>query len=282
MREYAKECLRELEDKATSKKFVATLRTMPVTDTINGEQFLEFVRDGLRRRANIADTPQPTESIFKQVDLSYIKRTLEMPCGPLDAAGQVAMFRIDWRADDAALQQAFSEWLKAQRTSLGRSRLWFSRIRALMVHSITGYEDLPLVDYNDAADGIRNFDTSTSAALAGYREGSSTSSIDLIAPLRTLAGKKVGRGDSKLSLLTDLGIYRLHRAGVDAREMESLLGKKQLKFYDTALIKRAIQKARAHTQRTLKAAIFCEGYVLAMRNDVGLHTPPRRASRGKL
>jgi hypothetical protein len=260
MREYAKECLREINVKEDAISYgdhlIAALGAVPKLE-IDPSLLVSNVIAGLGKRATTAGNYPPDRPALKQIDLLWMARTSAHPTVSTDVAGDFVMFNIDLRADTAAIKKAFSQWLRERERTFVNSIDWMHRSVLLTILSIGGHGELAPFDYTDAKTAIRTVWNQ----FFEYGRGSKVTAHKVISALRTLAGKKRGRGDSKKSLLTDLSIYRLHRAGHDLEDVASKLGKQRLKFVDSAVAKRAIERASTHIHRTLADAFACEYYV---------------------
>ena len=269
MREYAKECLHEDEvlrlsiwTNALKKSFHLTAHEHGMT----ADQLLAAIWSGLKQRADIADPKAVLGS-----PLEELRKDSQWPSAttPVD----VVAFAIDWAASNSDIKRAFSRWVEKKRTSFIRSPSWPDALFSTMDDSTRANANIIPYDYLDMLKTIKS-------AVGVTREAARVGSVPMggiIKSYRLLTGTKRGRGDSKEAQLTDLAIYRLHRAGHNPEEMAALLGKERQKFCNPPLIARAVKRTRMRISRTFLAALMCE-FVLARHADMKAKDPPTSAS----
>jgi hypothetical protein len=257
MREYAKECLQKITLEEPASDLITELDEKFPLQLVDRIKLMANVVAGLRKRVTATGTYPSERHVLKQVDLPYFERTRAQPTASPDIAGDFVIFRIDDRANTTALKEAFSQWLKLREKSNVPSPLWIQRALVLTLLSIHGSIELAPYDYSDARPAVTGlYDLYSECA-----HGSKVTVGSVTNALRLLAGEKTGRGDSKKSLLIDLAIYRLHHAGHSLQDIAAKLGKQRLKFVDSAVAKRAIGRASAHINRTIRDAVICEYYL---------------------
>ncbi len=249
MREYSKECLRGVDDGRLidainwlSEDFSKTVAG------VTAEDLMRTVCDGLIKRSKTtvaASIGAPLLQITATSD--------EIP----PAGAQFATFAINWRATNNEIKRAFGEWLKAQqKRTIRQHNTWNEPLHA----GLGMVPGAPLVDYHDLGVAMVDIiNENTPAGDYGAMPGAA-----VIEAQRLLANQRKGRGDSKRALLTDLAVYRLHLAGCTPLQVAKALGGARLKFYDAALVDRAVASAEEYMARTLFHAFACEAYALGV------------------
>lgn len=246
MREYAKECIRAVQDGR-------------LIDAVTqwAEDFSKDVMGGATPKALMLTVAQgfvkrskATTAVTTGAPLVQVTATSEEAPPP---GAQMAVFAINWRATNTEIKRAFGEWLKAQQKKASRqSRTWVHPLHA----GLGIVPGAPLLDYHDlgvALFDILEPDPNDYTVMPG---------ATVIEAQRLLANQRKGRGDSKRALLTDLAVYRLHLAGCTPEQIAKALGGARLKFYDTALVDRAVASAEEYMARTVLHAFGCEAYAL--------------------
>jgi hypothetical protein len=247
MREYAKECIRAVQDGRLID--AVTQWAEDFSKTVMGgatpKALMLTVAEGFVKRSK-ATTTTTTGSPLVQVTAT----SEEMP----PPGAQMAMFAINWRATNNEIKRAFGQWLKAeQKKASHQARTWVHPLHA----GLGMVPGEPLVDYHDL--GVALFDILEPLTPEDY---TAMPGAAVIEAQRLLANQRRGRGDSKRALLTDLAVYRLHLAGCAPAQIAKALGGARLKFYDTALVDRAVASAEEYMARTVLHAFGCEAYAL--------------------
>jgi hypothetical protein len=178
----------------------------------------------------------------------------------MSPGGQFVSFVVDWRATNSDIVRDFRKWIHEQSRGKKTEAPWPGSFEGA-VSSILSYEEGGIP--HDYLDSVAAFGT----WHAGATPGGGTFAMQIKA-LRKMRGEAKGRGDSKRALLTDLAIYRLHRAGLSPEKIGTMLGTGRLKFYDAPLIQRAVRSAEERTRRTLFAAFTVELLTVHFRQFV--------------
>ncbi len=267
MREYATECLRALKD----DRLTGWLEPMAesIADALqehseaaNAPAMIEAVRAGLRQRRAIADKPPcfgaPLVELPAALPAKMAYSHRDVPAG-----AQLVQFAVNWRAGNNEIKRAFGEWIKEQNKRRLEHWQWPGSLAGTLSSLLAPDAGGLPYDYVDTAAALQ--ETLTSEAIP---TDATPISGALIEALRGARGERKGRGDSKRALLTDLAIYRLHREGFTARKIAMKLGNQRLKFYDEALIARAVKRAADYLKETLLSAFVCEGHTFRLRDMV--------------
>ncbi len=247
MREYAKECIRAVQDGRLIDAVTQWAEDFS-KDVVGGatpKALMLTVAEGFVKRSK-ATTAATTGAPLVQVTAT----SAEVP----PPGAQMAVFAINWRATNNEIKRAFGEWLKAQQKKESQqSRTWVHPLHA----GLGMVPGAPLVDYHDL--GVALFDILEPPNPDDYTVMPGATVIEA---QRLLANQRKGRGDSKRALLTDLAVYRLHLAGCTPQQIAKALGGARLKFYDVALVDRAVASAEEYMARTVLHAFGCEAYAL--------------------
>ena len=247
MREYAKECLRGVDDgrliDAIDRLSDSFAETCP---GVTADALVLTVCEGFVRRSR-ATTDRPSGGAPL---LQVTATSEEVP----PAGAQFAMFAINWRATNNEIKRAFGDWLKAQqKKQMRQPKTWVEPLQAglgmIPGEDLADYHDLGVALVDVLVPDVNDFQKMDGTAV--------------IEAQRLLANQRKGRGDSKRALLTDLGVYRLHQAGCTPAQIQKAMGTGRLKFYDVALVDRAVANAEEYLARTLLHAFGCEAYALA-------------------
>jgi hypothetical protein len=257
MREYAKECLRGVQDGRLTDGLVKCAQMfVDVVPGVTAEKLHRAVCRGMLCRSKAPADGAKNHPALRAIDPTAMPpATPEKPEAPPGA--QVVMFMVNWRATNREIKKAFTDWLNAQQKEQVRQTwTWIKPINA----ALGMVEGEALLDYNDVANTIVDIlDDATPVDDHLSMPGRA-----VVEAQRALSNQRKGRGDSKRALLTDLAVYRLHLAGCTPVQIGKALGAGRLKFYDAALVRRAMENAEEYLARTLFHGYACEAYALGM------------------
>lgn len=260
MREYAKQCLREVSEKRAHNYVLHLAQQYDgKLPGVTKKGLLEAVHEGLKRRST-AETlgARKYPALFSLPSDDWD----EMP-----PTAQISIFAINWSATNNEIKKAFGQWLNKQSKRRHNEWEWMGGIGGVLLEPLGLSRNRGIYDYVAAAKVIRETFTSNALSDITPDDVGPIDGATLIKLQRGLLDRKKGRGDGKRAQLTDLAVFRLNRAGCDAAQIAAALGRSRLKFYDDALVQRARKGALGYLALTLSEAFFCEAHAIAIEGE---------------
>lgn len=272
MREYARECLRCWDANEFEFPFLTQglNACMPATGDPSG--VLNAIRRGLEARAN-GEKPPRRKATPTVVEVPSYRAW--RPAQTLPPGYYVVCLQIDWRAGNKEIKKALENWLEAHvRSEEMNSEANEAYLRHLSSQTQPLRERDELVDYCEAANAIATFSSVSKARRWPIK--------CIIEELRRGVGSKRGRGDAKAAMLTNLAVYRLHRAGYSELEVRKLLGKERLKYHDLGQIRRTVRSVESQLGNMMLCAELVEKIAVGREKKAQIVIPEaafRRTSK---